>query len=52
MGTVRNDHSLSFILVLVLCVTSAVWAAAGDAGLYDQPVLTLDAGAHRDDHEC
>jgi WD40 repeat protein len=32
--------------VLALLLSSTVWAAAGEAGLYDQPVLTLDAGMH------
>jgi WD40 repeat protein len=32
--------------VLALLVSSAAWAAAGEAGLYDQPVLTLDPGMH------
>jgi hypothetical protein len=46
MGTVRPPHPLSFTLVLVLLTSGTAWAAAGDAGLYDQPVLTLDPGLH------
>jgi WD40 repeat protein len=37
---------LSLALVLALLVFGAVVAIAGEAGLYDQPVLTLDPGMH------
>jgi WD40 repeat protein len=46
MDTIRRSHPLSLALVLVLLVSGAAWAAAGEAGLYDQPVLTLDPGMH------
>jgi WD40 repeat protein len=46
MGTIRRSHSLILVLVLTLLVSSTASAAAGEAGLYDQPVLTLDAGMH------
>ncbi len=46
MDPIRRSHSLSFALILTLQLSSAMVAIAGDAGLYDQPVLTLDAGMH------
>jgi WD40 repeat protein len=46
MDPIRRSQALSLILVLVLQLCGAAWAAAGGAGLYDQPVLTLDAGMH------
>jgi WD40 repeat protein len=46
MDPVRRPHSLSFVLALVLLSSGGAAAAAGDAGLYDQPVLTLDPGMH------
>jgi WD40 repeat protein len=46
MDSVRQAHPLSFALVLALLVSGAAWAAVGDAGLYDQPVLALDPGMH------
>jgi WD40 repeat protein len=46
MGTLRSDHPLSLALLLALYMCGAVAAAAGEAGFYDQPVLTLDPGMH------
>ena len=46
MDTIRRSHPLSLVLVLALLASGAAWAAAGEAGLYDQPVLTLDPGMH------
>ena len=46
MDTIRRSHPLSLVLVLALLVSGAALAAAGEAGLYDQPVLTLDPGMH------
>jgi hypothetical protein len=46
MDTIRRSHPLSLALVLVLLVSGVAGAAAGEAGLYDQPVLTLDPGMH------
>jgi WD40 repeat protein len=45
MDTIRRSHPLSLALMLAL-LASGVAAVAGDAGLYDQPVLTLDLGMH------
>jgi WD40 repeat protein len=46
MDPLRRPHPLNLILVLVLLVCSVASAAAGDAGLYYQPVLTLDPNMH------
>lgn len=46
MDTIRRSHPLSLALVLALLASGAAWAVAGEAGLYDQPVLTLDPGMH------
>jgi WD40 repeat protein len=46
MARFRRNHPLSLALLLVLQVSGAALAAAGEAGLYDQPVLTLDPGMH------
>jgi WD40 repeat protein len=46
MGTIRRSHSLILVLVLTLLVSSTASAAAGEAGLYEQPVLTRDPGMH------
>ena len=48
MGSVRRSQarSLAFLFLLTLQVFIAAWAAAGEVGLYDQPVLTLDPGMH------
>jgi WD40 repeat protein len=45
MGAVRGHQTLSLALFLVLWVSGAA-VAAGEAGLYDQPVLTLDPHMH------
>jgi hypothetical protein len=46
MGAFRRYHPLSLALLLALFMDGAATAAAGEAGLYDQPVLTLDPGRH------
>jgi hypothetical protein len=46
MDPIRRSHPLSLVLVLALLASGAACAAAGEAGLYDQPVLTLDPGMH------
>jgi WD40 repeat protein len=46
MDPIRRPHLLSLVLVLALLVSGAASTAAGGGGLYDQPVLTLDAGMH------
>jgi WD40 repeat protein len=46
MGSVCRYHSLSLTFLLALQLSSTVAAAAWGAGLYDQPVLTLDPGMH------
>ena len=46
MDPIRRSHPLSLVLVLALLVPSTAWTAAGDAGLYDQPVLVLDPDLH------
>jgi WD40 repeat protein len=46
MVGVRGYQALSLALLLVLQVSGTVVAIAGEAGLYDQPVLTLDPGMH------
>jgi WD40 repeat protein len=45
MVRVRRYHPVSLALLLVLQLSGAA-AAAGEARLYDQPVLTLDPGMH------
>jgi WD40 repeat protein len=46
MDAVRRSHPLSLALVLALLASGTVVVIAGDTGLYDQPVLTLDPGMH------
>jgi WD40 repeat protein len=46
MVAFRRYHPLSLALVLALLASSPVVAMAGEAGLYDQPVLALDPGMH------
>jgi WD40 repeat protein len=46
MVSVRGYHPLSLALFLALQVSGAAAAAAGEAGLYDRPVLTRDPGMH------
>ena len=46
MGTIRRSHPLSLVLVAGAAGVRRGMAAAGEAGLYDQPVLTLDPGMH------
>jgi hypothetical protein len=46
MVAFRGSHPLSLVLLLALQVSSAAGAAAGAAGLYNRPVLTLDPGMH------
>ena len=46
MDPIRRSHALSLVLVLALLASGAACAAAGETGLYDQPVLTLDPGMH------
>ena len=46
MGSVRRSQALSLVLILALLVSGAALAVAGDAGLYDQPVLTLEPSMH------
>jgi WD40 repeat protein len=44
VGAVRGHQTLSLALLLAIVLSSV--AAAGEAGLYDQPVLILDPGMH------
>ena len=46
MVGVRRYHPLSLALLLAIYWSGAVVAIAGEAGLYEQPVLTLDPGMH------
>jgi WD40 repeat protein len=46
MDPIRRSYPLSLVLALALLASGAVVASVGEAGLYDQPVLTLDAGMH------
>ena len=46
MDPIRRAYPLSLALLLALHVSGTVVAIAGEAGLYEQPVLTLDAGMH------
>jgi WD40 repeat protein len=46
MDPIRRPYPLSLVLVLALLASGVASAAAGEAGLYDQPVLTLDPGMH------
>jgi WD40 repeat protein len=46
VGAVRGHQTLSLALLLAIYVSGVAAAVTGEAGLYDQPVLTLDPGMH------
>jgi WD40 repeat protein len=46
MDAIRRAHPLSLVLFLALLASSPASAPAGEAGLYDRPVLTVDPGMH------
>jgi hypothetical protein len=46
MVAFRGYYPLSMALLLAIYLSAAAAAAAGETGLYDQPVLTLEPGMH------
>jgi hypothetical protein len=46
MDPIRRPHPLSLLLGLALLLSGTALVVAEDAGLYDQPVLTLDPDMH------